>query len=151
MCDEQSSPGCIPGCIVPGPNDGGWCTEGESGNGWCDGRPWKPEQLELLSGKYRRGSSHNEVVLDSKDWGANLPHSVEAFFYPAGCIMCERTVREVHCQFLAAYDLTACDVPLVRFWMDGHLEPFEADSVGCPGRRSVSCPGAPHTEYDDDD
>ena len=146
MCDEQSSPGCIPGCIVPGPNDGGWCTEGESGNGWCDGRPWKPEQLELLSGKYRRGSSYNEVVLDSKDWGANLPHSVDAFFYPVGCIMCERTVREVHCRFLAAYDLTACDVPLVRFWMDGHLEPFEADSVGCPGAASVSCPGTAHSQ-----
>ena len=89
--------------------------------------------MELLLSKYRRGSSYNEVILDSKTWGANLPDAVEAVFYPAGCSSCELTARDIHCRFLAAYALRASDVPLVRFWMDGHLRPFEADDrVGCP-------------------
>ena len=78
---------------------------------------------------YRSASSFNEFVLDAAYSETNLPHSVEAFFYPLSekCLLsrhCKARARQVHATFLAEYRLDDASVPLLGLQLDDWGAPF---------------------------
>ena len=76
------------------------------GNGWCDGAPHRPEDLDhMLRWWYYHGSTYNEVVIDAAPLSEQLPQSIEAIY-------CD---RQVHAAFLSEYMVSAADYPLVGF------------------------------------
>ena len=92
-----------------------WCDvkSPSSGDGWCSGRAFRPEDLEhMLRGWDAKGegSSYNEVLVDMAHHDLHLPHSVEAIIYD----------QQVHKHFIEhysskGYHITDRDVPLVDF------------------------------------
>ena len=152
-CYPGGAKECVPGCGKP-PQ---WCEANEMvgfcrcGFGWCEGRPrpWRPEDLgALLEAHAQHGSvfegagkfkGYNEIIVDSKYRDANLPHSVEAFFYTDTCrgqAVLNRhcsgrdAARKIHAAFLAKYGLDAAAAPLLKLTPKNWDRPFEVD----PGR-----------------
>ena len=88
-------------------------------DGWCDGAPHRPRDLEnMLRWWGQHGTSYNEVIVDAAYMDARLPQSIEAFLSDAG-----GQTASVHRQFLDYYGVNAEDYPLVRF-DPGSPEPF---------------------------
>ena len=108
----------------------------QNGNAGCgfSGAPataWAPTDLKpLLEAHAKYGSSwkesgfhsgYNEIIINSKNHNAHLPHAVEAFFHVKGhspvtddlgySIVID--VEKAHRAFLDEYGLTAEDVPLL--------------------------------------
>jgi len=77
-------------------------------------------------------SGYNEVVINSAHYNAHLPDAVEAFFYVKGHSPVTSDlgygividVRKVHRDYLAAYHLSADQVPLLQFDPSNWNEPF---------------------------
>ena len=66
-------------------------------------------------------SGYNELIVESAEWLANLPRSVEAFFVVEGGD--EEQSRRVQRQFASRYGAEAA--PLVRLRPERWEEPFE--------------------------
>jgi len=83
----------------------------------------------MLLGHQRRSSDHyNELILDSEQWVAALPRTVNAFFAPqtrecqhADCLGKARRARDA---FVVAYGLSTEDVPLVWLRLEDTQHPF---------------------------
>ena len=74
---------------------------------------------------YRR-LQYNEIIVDGDDATAQLPGSIEAFFYVAGG-QAEWQAREQYRRFRDAYpSLSPGDVPLVEFDLSDWENPFRA-------------------------
>ena len=99
-----------------------WCLEAEGSDGWCSGRPYRPDDLvHMLRGWNDNGKTYNELIVDVAFHDKFLPHSIEAVLYDSW----------VHKQFIEHYqrhgiDLTEADVPLVSFDPTDEDEPFKA-------------------------
>lgn len=52
-----------------------------------------------------------QVIVDSRKYADNLPHSVEAFFM----LNEDSFIRQAHANFLSSYGLTSADVPLLLY------------------------------------
>lgn len=151
-CYPGGTKECVPGCGRP-PQ---WCGANEMvgfcrcGFGWCEGRPrpWRPEDLgPLLEAHAQHGSvfegagkfkGYNEVIIDAKYRDAQLPHSVEAFFYTDTCrgqAVLNRhcsgrdAARKIHAAFLAKYGLDAAAAPLLKLTPKNWDRPFEVDQA----------------------
>ena len=59
--------------------------------------------------------SYNEIVLDSASWIEHMPRTIEAVFYNAGGTDWHPAAKTLHGKLLAAYGLTAEQVPLLRY------------------------------------
>ena len=82
-------------------------------------------QEEVTKGVY------NELVLDSATWVANLPHSVEAVFYPKGCSKAtEDRARTAHAAFVKHF---GTETPLLVLDVSNWEAPF---SVAAPEGRA---------------
>ena len=121
---------CIPGCIPQyngrnSVNDyDSWCNPGGATDHWCEGRPWRPQDVGKMIQRDRQatrmgvhstqhGRTYNEVVVDGLFSNRNLPGSIEAFVASPGDDM--EAVRRTHAAFLSAYHLTARDSPLLIY------------------------------------
>lgn len=152
-CYPGGVAGCVPGCGTrpkwchPNQMIGGNC---RCGLGWCGGgrpRPWRPEDLgQLLEAHAQFGdkydglgkfTGYNEVILDAKYKEAQLPHSIEAFFYSHGCegqMVLNRQctgrdeAQKIRSAFLAKFGLDAAAVPLLKLTPTSWERPFEYDS-----------------------
>ena len=129
-CDPPGvSAECVPGCHRFDRNGGGplWCSSilGSAIDGEC---AWQPTStLDMLrkqrvNAQQSQGQAlYNEVIVDFADWKRWHPHSIEAVWYmdTYGCddqgsaMMCERYAREVHANLLAAFGLSAGQLPLL--------------------------------------
>lgn len=123
---------CVPGC-TDSYHD--WCDGHSKMDVWCDGDPWKPEMLSaMLAGYYKRPppfNTHNELIVDAEYSEAQLPGSIEAFWYPlsSGCetsTKCKAYTERMHAKFLQEYHLTNSDVPIVGLRLDQWRHPFVA-------------------------
>ena len=121
---------CIPACIPEynGHNSvheyDGWCDGGGAEDHWCDGRPWRPQDLGKMLSRDRlatkrgvhstqHGRTYNEVVVDGYYSNRNLPESIEAFVLSPGDDVEE--VRRTHRKFLDTYGKRARDCPLLVY------------------------------------
>jgi len=121
---------CIPACIPQynGHNSvheyDSWCDRAGETDHWCNGRPWRPQDLGKMLSRDRLATKrgvqsnepqrlYNELVLDGLYSNRNLPHSIEAFVLSPGDNVA--LVRESHQAFLRIYRLTARDVPLLVY------------------------------------
>ena len=83
-------------------------------------------RLNGADGRPGPSRSYNEVIVDSDHWIAQLPHSVEGFWWPDSpeCARpesaCQRAVREAHEGFERAYPSLRGEVPLLRLRMQDH-------------------------------
>jgi hypothetical protein len=115
---------CIPGCASNG-EDYEFCNPGRTTNAgdfWCDGRPWKPQDLGKFLNRDKNSRQYNEFVVDGFYWNQHLPHSIEAIVIGEDG---KAKASALHQKFLAAYpQLTAKDVPLVSFHPNNEDEPF---------------------------
>ena len=95
--------------------------------------PHCPSDARRTSG----GATDNEVIVDALYRDAQLPRSIEAFFYVEGCT--GQTVlnrkctgrdeaRKIHSAFLAKFAVKAAVVPLLRLNPKRWDQPFETDS-----------------------
>ena len=124
------SENCIPACIpqydgVDSVNSyDRWCDASKSSHPadhWCDGRPWRPEQigdmlerdrLATKQGEDRvHGMTYNEVIVDGFRMNAQLPGSVEAFVVSPGDDM--GAMLEVYLAWRKEYP--EADVPLLSY------------------------------------
>jgi len=123
---------CKPGCMMSGAND--WCDPSsiDSGDYWCDGRPWRPSDLGSMLAAHRGSSSYNEVVVEAKTFNDALPWSVEAIITSPG----DPTTLEMHARFLQTYGITAADVPLVTFHKELVDRPFVC--AVCDGMTAIA-------------
>jgi hypothetical protein len=111
---------CIPGCAQT-PADR-WCDAAHASSSWCDGLPWRREDLGRALMLDAAAGTYNEVVLDAFFWNAHLPDSIEALI--AGGAE-DREAERLHERFLASYGRTADQVPLVF---------FDKSKANCPFR-----------------
>jgi hypothetical protein len=87
---------------------------------------------------------YNELVLDSKTWVANLPHSIEAVFYPKGCSqVTEDRARAAHAALVQHFKI---ETPLLILDTSNWETPFaiakkERSPHFVPGTALV-CPSA---------
>lgn len=99
-----------------------WCDPPAGSDGWCSGRPYRPERLvDMLRGWTSNGRTYNELIVDVGFHDVHLPHSVEAILYD----------NWVHKNFIEhfrsrGHDLTEADVPLVSFDPADEHAPFKA-------------------------
>lgn len=56
---------------------------GKTYDGWCNGAPLSPKNLDIMLALHSRVGSYNEVIVDPKAVENNLPWSIEAIFYIA--------------------------------------------------------------------
>ena len=136
------SGGCIVGCSP-------WCESMRDGhaaepNGCC----WRaPQQLDQMLTEHSQRSSdrYNEVLLSAHALAASLPAVVEAIFFTATCTPRTKqsanaklearreSAHAAHVAFLARYDLTAADVPLVVMDLEhGGDRPFRRPTEPAP-------------------
>jgi len=128
VCNGE--PGCVPGCVFPG---GDWCAHADDASGWCGGKPWPPSKLSIMLDRFmQKPGAYNEVVLDARTWGRNLPHSVLAIFYPeVASAEGQLFARNAHKMMLREYShLTEDDIPLVVLRMDDWENPFDLAPIG---------------------
>jgi hypothetical protein len=104
---------CTPGC-PNGHADAEWCT-----SRWQTQCGWKPNQLDqCLLAQHDQGKAgvYNELILDGVSWQDNLPHTIEAVFWPHYANDGQRKhARDVHSKFLQRYGLTWQQVPLIEY------------------------------------
>ena len=127
VCNGET--GCVPGCVMPGSP---WCGHAD-GTGWCDGKPWPPSKLSTMLGLFmQKPGAYNEVVLDARTWGRNLPHSVFAIFYPEhASAEGQYFARHAHKMMLQEYShLTEDDIPLVVLRLNDWENPFGVAPAG---------------------
>lgn len=128
-----SPPGATDQC-VPGCTDGfhPWC-DGNHPDVWCDGNPWRPNELDQMLSAYRFRkppyNTYNEIIVDSKYTDERMPDAVEAFFYPLtpACetgSKCSSYVRRIRKAFLREYQLDESKVPLLAFRPGNWEQPF---------------------------
>ena len=131
--------GCVSGCVSQATAGGEsaldpkfWCSEAraaESGEGaWCSGRPWRPTELGAML-RWQPRAGYNELILLPDCWRANLPHSVEALFYPkARCTEgspCRHKLRSLHQLLRSQYGKYA--PPLLSMDLSDWDAPFAVD------------------------
>ena len=121
---------CIPACIPQynGRNSvhdyDAWCEPGGPTDHWCDGRPYRPQDLGKMLSRDRlawargvhstqHGRTYNEVVIDGLYSNRNLPSSIEAFVASPGDNV--GLLRRTHQNFLDEYGLSAHQVPLLTY------------------------------------
>ena len=117
--------------------DAGTMGEGDGGMA-CDaksGKMYPPDQLDSMLNvsmglsRSAYGSGYNEVLLDSRMFLENLPRSIAAFVYGLrGDDGGDQALR-AYVRFLAAYNLSEADVPLVS----ANLDSFEPGMAPEPG------------------
>jgi hypothetical protein len=77
------------------------------------------------------GFKYNEIVIDSEEWTNNLPHSIEAFFYPVNDTACQepcqRFAATAHRKFLQKYP--DYYVPLLQLDRTDMTTPFSQGSA----------------------
>lgn len=129
---------CIPACIphYNGRNSvnsyDGWCDAGGSTDHWCEGRPYRPDDLGKMLARDKlatqrgvhstqHGRTYNEIVIDGFYSNRNLPASIEAFVYSPGDDL--EAVKRMHRSFLDEYSLHAHHVPLLIY--------HAGESFGC--------------------
>ena len=141
-----------------GPNGDGcpstWCNPAQTGcnqagYGCCafEGAPpqaaWRAEDLGTLlklheqhgAGYHQPGyhSGYNEASVDGWSWNANLPRTVEAFFYLENVGTAGQGqvsyARDAHSRFLREYGVTDFEVPLLGFDPARWDAPFRAETV----------------------
>ena len=105
---------------------------------------WPPANLSSML-HIQEGVSkdiYNELVLDSNTWVANLPHSIEAVFYPKGCSQAtEDRARAAHAALVQRYKT---ETPLFVLDVSNWQAPFavakkERSALHVPNTASV-CP-----------
>ena len=84
------------------------------------GRPYPPDHLKdmLQRSMYEPGltRAYNEVLLDTKDYVDQLPHSLAAFYYKeAADAHSQVSAAHAYVSFLDAYNLTEDSIPLLMF------------------------------------
>ena len=86
----------------------------------------------MLDRFMQKPGAYNEVVLDARTWGRNLPHSVLAIFYPEDASAeGQFFARNAHKMMLREYShLTEDDIPLVVLRMDDWENPFDLAPIG---------------------
>ena len=100
---------CMPGCWMETPN---WCTPQR--NWQCAFRPNDLQSMMRVFEAATNGNdnTYNEVIVDALYYVRHLPNSLEAMFVKSAG---DQTTRRAHANFLAAYGLTADDVPLLLY------------------------------------
>ena len=133
-----ASRSCIPACIpnYNGHNSvheyDGWCSPGGPTDPWCEGRPWRPQDLGKMLSRDRlatargvhdtsHGRTYNELVIDGFYSNRNLPDSIEAFVASPGDDL--DLVKKTHHKFLTTYSKRAHEVPLLIY--------HAGESFGC--------------------
>lgn len=133
-----------------------WCDPSGNieANGFCGfwGAPpqaaWRPEHMAKLLELHEKfgepygdpgyHSGYNEAIVDGWSWNANLPNTIEAFFYLEGSGVEETSdhgrgqagyARDAHERFLQEYGLTEMEVPLLRFDPSRWDAPFLAEGA----------------------
>lgn len=105
MGDGGTRHGENDGCGIDPYRPSTYCTVSEA-DGWCNGLPHRPVDLEHMLRHYaERGRSYNEVIVDSRTLEDNLPHSVEAILDDPW----------THAKFIRFYGVREADYPLVEF------------------------------------
>lgn len=150
---QRSEPSCIPGCTHAAgfcdrdapTNEGGWCY---CGRDWCNGRPqpWGPNDLDRMLDLFQtkgrpykvgggQSSGYNELILDGRHWERSMPAAVEAVFYVRAAHTLTKEVAaevaaaksfasKVHRDFLAYYQLSPSEFPLLELREGDWSEPF---------------------------
>ena len=132
---------CVSGCVsqetaggVSALDDRFWCSEAvasTAGEGtWCSGRPWRPTDLGTMLRRDDIDPKYNELILEPACWRANLPHSVEALFYPmsddcAEGSRCRSKLRALHESLRSRYGPYA--PPLLSMDLEDWDAPFAVD------------------------
>ena len=112
---------CVPGCTQDAQN--GWCDPFKvSDGGYCEGRPFKPADLQYVLANHRRlPNNYNELVFDPGCWNRALPRAVEAFWYMTGAD--PGVVRAAHADFLKTYPRQGT-TPIVKLDTRDLHQPF---------------------------
>jgi len=110
-----------------------FCDNSYAHDGWCDGRPHQPSDLETMMHAHQTRGGYNEVIVDTGFIEDMLPTSIEAIF----CVACNgnaaqadqardaQYVRQVRTDFMQTYGLAAdTDFPLVRLDPSDWAHPF---------------------------
>ena len=94
------------GCGID-PNDMGTYCDPRDGerNGWCNGLPHRPEDLDVMLRGWIVNGDYNEVVVDAAYHDEHLPASVEAILDD----------EDAHMRFVKYYGVSEKDHPLVHF------------------------------------
>ena len=139
--------GCVPGCVnglVNTTEDWDtvmhdklsptWCEPGQA-DSWC---PWRPQHLQQMLEQQGRsfrntdcaqnnGCRYNELILDSRAWVNDLPHTITAIFTlkdsdPEGVVV--NQASKTHLDFLTEFGLTDAHIPLVELDFTNLQAPF---------------------------
>jgi len=74
---------CVPGCMMGQGSYEAWCEPGPN-DYWCDGHPWRPEELGTFLQRDRISQQYNEIIVDGFYWNEKLPRSIEAILTSPG-------------------------------------------------------------------
>ena len=117
---------CMPGCTTDAPVEvrTDWCEDVSHGS-WCDGRPWKMDDLQHLLDLDMLSNRSIEVVLDGVQFEARQPRSVQAVFMVANDPDGGTAARALHLSFMQAFpSMPHDDFPLLVLNPDHPTAPF---------------------------
>jgi hypothetical protein len=105
------------------------------GNSWKGG-PYPPNRLKEMMKLSEPMHAYNEVLVDMKNYQAQLPLSVGAFFYGTNFGLTWGAVQATHAYvtFLDYFNLTESEVPLIKFNLSNPPESVMMD-VSANARR----------------
>jgi hypothetical protein len=75
----------------------------------------------------------SQVVLDAAAWVRDLPHTIQAIFFPRGGDVAK--AREIHKQFVDHFGMQASDLPFLQLDVQNPNRPFETAILDDPGLR----------------
>ena len=74
-----------------------------------------------------------QIVLDAAAWVRDLPHTIQAIFFPRGGDVAK--AREIHKQFVDHFKMNASDLPFLQLDVQNPNRPFETAILEDPGLR----------------
>ena len=74
-----------------------------------------------------------QIVLDAAAWVRDLPHTIQAIFFPRGGDVAK--AREIHKQFVDHFGMQASDLPFLQLDIQNPNRPFETAILDDPGLR----------------
>ena len=105
----------------------------QDGRDGCFPGSWSPEDFGVFLYRYARWQrevqanghwmDYNEIIVDGPHWTAHLPSAIEAFFFGVDQTT-SALARQQHGEFLAAFNLTNEEVPLLTIDTHDWRTPF---------------------------
>ena len=141
---------CLPGCaplyhdVAGGVEDPAWCTPSRTRDDWCDGLPWRPQDLDSML-RQEHATTNDlplaaEIILDGPHFRRRQPSSVDAIFTISGSS--DVAARTLHLGYLQAFPEVSFDAfPLLVYDPNERIAPFTVAASDDLGVRAAASEG----------